>query len=209
MTNINTTQNKASYDGDDLSQLWLTTSEVAKLTGKTEQSIRKSCDKANGRYRGGVYEFRKPGRNYEILLSSIPNNAQKKYYSQYSLTVTNTISGFEFNAYNAIADAYATKCESIKREAERRLKVLDDLNELLSLKTSKFYAESIIKTRYDDVSKTTLWRWHKLVEGHNRAYWLYLLAPSYEGKQKQAIPQAAWDYYLTLYSTQAKPAATL
>lgn len=227
MSNMQNTNPHALEPIDDLSQLtWLSTSEVSSLVEKSEQSIRKACANSNGSYRGGVYIFRKQGRNYEVLLSSLPNNAQIKYAENHldslkssqstALTVKNDSTkltfndqqgAYDFSIYNAKFDEYDQKAASIKDEAARRLTILDEYTELLKVKTSKANAEAIIKTRYSGVSKTTLWRWHSLVNNHPRDYWLAFLAPEYEGKQRKEIPQAAWDYFIKHYLSEAQPAA--
>lgn len=215
MTNIRKYQALSGDVTNELSQLWLPTNRIAELVEKSEQSIRKACVERNGKYRGGVYVFRKKGRNYEIALSSIPNIAQNKYINKHldaieplqstALTVKSNNQALDFNAYNAMAQSYASKPTSIQLEAEKRLKVLDEFNELLALNTSKGAAEKLIKSRYSDVSKPTLWRWRNLVAGQDRAYWIYLLAPNYEGRQKQTIPQDAWDYFVSLHDQAQAP----
>lgn len=229
MSNLQKTNQKAKEPVEELSQLtWLSTSETSHLVEKSEQSIRKACANNNGSYRGGKYVFRKKSRNYEVLLSSLPNNAQKKYLEKHleslkskpstaltvkndktDLIINNALGAYDFSVYNAIFDQYGQKAPSIKAEAERRLTVLDEYIELLKLKTSKTIAEAMIKTRYPDVSKTTLWRWNSIVKNHPRDYWLALLAPEYEGRQRNEIPKAAWDYFIAKYLSEAQPAAVV
>lgn len=205
---------------DDLSRdIWLSVTKVAELTGLHNDSIREACAERDGKYRGGSYIFHKVGRKYEISLQSLPNNAQIKYLESMQnalkskknteLTVKSSSQLLDFNAYNAMADAYERKPTSIKLQTESRIKILDEFNALLANNIKKQDAEKIIKSKYSNASKITLWRWCALVEGHDRAYWVYLLAPNYEGRSKRPICQAAYDHWLSLYSTQAKPAASV
>lgn len=217
MTRLNSNTENNQICKFDLSQLWVSTTEVAKLTGKSEQSIRKACAQSNGKYRGGQYIFKKDGRNYEILLESIPNDAQINYLSTHQktlkksvsseLVVKNTPVGYSFELYQMMAVEYETKCQSVKQEAENRLKVLREYSALIDMKLTKGQAETQIQSIHG-VSKATLWRWKKMVEGHDRAYWLYLLAPSYDGRPKNEIHPEAWAHYCSLYGEQSKPPAS-
>jgi transposase InsO family protein len=211
----------------DLSQVvWLSVSEVSSLVGNSSSSIREAINERGGKHIDGHYQCRKTGNKYEILLTSIPNNAQTKYTENLldalktsqstALTVKNDRStliindvpgNYDFSVYDALFDEYGQKAPSIKAEAERRLSILDEYTELLELKVSKYKAEAIIKENHPDVSKTTLWRWSSLVKNHPRDYWLALLVPSYEGRQRTEIPKVAWDYFIAHYLSEAKPAA--
>jgi putative transposase len=203
----------------DLSQVeWLPLSEVSILVEKSSSSIREAINERNGKHSDGCYQWRKNGRNYEILLSSIPNNAQNNYINQQltalkprlstELTVKVAPEGYSFERYQCMANDYAITCDSIKAEAERRLKVLDEYHSLIKIKVSKGKAESLIKQRHND-SKATLWRFNKAIKGHDRAYWIYLLAPNYEERQKKYIPQEAWTKYKSLYGVQTGIAASV
>ena len=206
--------------------IWLSIAKVAELSGLHTDSIREACAERSGKYRGGCYIFRKDGKKYEILLTSLPNNAQYKYAENQldalkatqsaALTVKNDNTdqifndapgAYDFSIYNEKFEEYGKKTPSIKAEAERRLTILDEYTYLLKLKTSKENAEAMTKARYPDVSKTTLWRWNNLVKNHPRDYWLALLAPKYEGRQRNEIPQAAWEYFIRHYLSEAQPAA--
>ena len=211
----------------DLSQVgWLPLSEVSKLVRKSSSSIREAINERKGKHVDGHYQWRKTGRNYDILLSSIPNSAQAQHIENQlaalkitqstKLTVKNDNTdqifndapgAYDFSIYNEKFEEYGKKTLSIKAEAKRRLTILDEYTYLLKLKTSKENAEAMIKARYPDVSKTTLWRWNNLVKNHPRDYWLALLAPKYEGRQRNEIPQAAWDYFISHYLSEAQPAA--
>ena len=60
-------------------EIWLTVTEVSNLNDLNVATIRESCAKRHGKYRGGTYVFRKQGKLYEILLTSLPEAAQYKY----------------------------------------------------------------------------------------------------------------------------------
>jgi len=73
--------------------IWLTVCEVSALTGAHVNSIREACAERDGKYRGGRYIFRKAGKPYEILLSSLPPAAQEKYAHGHLESVRKTARG--------------------------------------------------------------------------------------------------------------------
>ena len=70
----------AGFAGDNV---WLTVTEVSNLTGLNPATIREACSERKGSYRGGCYFYRKEGKRYEILLSSLPELIQAKYWLEH------------------------------------------------------------------------------------------------------------------------------
>lgn len=206
--------------------IWLPVSEVSRLTGKHADSIREACAERGGKFRGGCYAFRKAGKLYEILLSSLPPEAQAKHAHEHLDTIrkaapraatpstdvaalTEAPGAYDFSVYEAMWDAYSRKGAGIKKEAQRRVQILDEFAELIAMEISIGNAETIISNRHADISKTTLWNWRKRVDGHARQYWEALLAPHYVGRSRVEINPQAWAFFREEYGKQSGIDATV
>lgn len=148
--------------------IWLTVAEVSNLTGLNVATIRESCAERHGKYRGGTYVFRKQGKRYEILLASLPEAAQYKYWLEHHQPVNSALpatvqeqenSLIDHEALEAIADNYSRKVASIKEKSQRRTDILDEYMKLLAAGIKKGKALEIIKSRHENITKPTLWRW--------------------------------------------------
>lgn len=209
--------------------IWLTVSEVSALTGAHANSIREACAERDGKYRGGRYTFRKVGKPYEILLTSLPPTAQEKHAHEHLASIrkaapeqtpgaakttalaisTEPPAAYDFAVYEAIWESYSHKPAGIKAEALRRVQILDEYFELIEIKMSIGNAEAIIRQRHANISKTTLWNWKKRVEGHHRQYWEAILAPNYVGRSKIEIHPQAWATFRVEYGKQSGVDATV
>ena len=127
----------AGFAGDNV---WLIVTEVSNLTGLNPATIREACLERNGSYRGGRYTYRKEGKRYEILLSSLPEPIQAKYWLEHyepqqpdlpAVHKNQENVQIEHEAYEAIADSYSRKSSGIKEEAIRRVNILDGYLKLL------------------------------------------------------------------------------
>lgn len=159
-------------------EVWLTTNEVGSLTGVPVATLKRHL-------KAGKYTTRRDesdGRgSYQVLLSSLPPAAQEKHAHVHpdsirkaapvqapaiQSTALATTTHYDFAVYDAIWEKYSRKPAGIKAEAQRRVQILDEFDEMVALKINIGAAEAIIKQRYGDASKPTLWRWRKLVDGH-------------------------------------------
>ena len=201
---------------------WLPVVQVADLLSISPQAIRTSCKERNGRYRNGQYIYRlvngKGGKQYEILLTSLPEHIQAEYWIKNSKPEHSTLPAltqeqenhtFDLSVYEAIADTYSRKPAGIKEESQRRLYILDDYLKLREGGFKKKRAFEIIKSHHKDVSDTTLWRWLKSIEKHPRQYWEVILAPDYQGRARTEIHPKAWDFFYVNYGQQSEPDATV
>ncbi|MDP2962255.1 MAG: transposase domain-containing protein [Sulfurimicrobium sp.] len=227
VSNKNTTPPTSELTTGFAPGLWLTVSEVSALTGSHENSIREACAERDGKYRGGRYTFRKAGKPYEILLTSLPPAAQEKHAHKHLDSIRKAAPGqtpgtppatapaiattppvqYDFAVYEAIWEAYASKPAGIKSEAWRRVQLLDEYNELIAQEISAANAVAIVRQRNGEASKTTLWRWRDTVSGHPRQYWEALLAPRYVGRARQEIHPQAWAFFRHEYGQQSEPNA--
>lgn len=203
-------------------EIWLPIKKVAELREISAQAIRKSCGEKEGSYQDGRYKFRSingnGGEQYEILLSSLPESIQAKYWLDHhkpqhlDLPVVyenNQGLPFEHEAYEAIADSYSRKSAGIKEKAIRRVTILDEYLKLLKGGFKKEKALKIIQSNYTGMSKATLWRWLQQVGNHPRQYWEVILAPDYQGRARTEIPPKAWDFFYINYGQQTQPDATV
>lgn len=198
-------------------EIWLTVTEVSNLNDLNVATIRESCAKRHGKYRGGTYVFRKQGKLYEILLTSLPEAAQYKYWIEQkprtsNLPATkrdNEIYPYSHETYNAIWENYGQKSDGIKKKAKRKTEILLKDRENIKKGHSKEQSLEQLNNEYGKISRSTLWRWEEAVEGHPIQYWEALLAPDYKGRSRTEIPDKQWDYFLSLYLDPAKPSATV
>jgi len=111
-------------------EIWLTVTEVSCLNGLNVATIREACAEREGSYRGGRYIFRKIGKRYEILLTSLPEYIQAEYWIKNSKPVHSTLPAltqekenhiFDLSVYEAIADTYSRKSAGIKEKAQRKV----------------------------------------------------------------------------------------
>jgi putative transposase len=201
---------------------WLPIKKVAELRGISVQAIRKSCSEKNGRYQNGQYQFRlingNGGEQYEIILASLPESIQAKYWLEHYEPQQSDLPAIyknqenvqvEHEAYEAISDSYSRKSAGIKEEAIRRVNILDEYLKLLKGGFKKGKALKIIQSNYAGISKATLWRWLQQVANHPRQYWEVILAPDYQGRARTEIHPRAWDFFYVNYGQQTQPDATV
>lgn len=194
-------------------EIWLSVSVASNLTGKHEDSIREACSERGGSYRGGRYIFRKIGKRYEILLTSLPESTQAEYWIKHGKPTQSTVpvivksqfpESLTHEAYQAIWDRYSRKADSIQTEARRRVEILDEYFKLANGLKRSFVLDTL-KLRYPGISKPTLWRWQKCTLEHPRHYWEALLAPGYEGRSKTEILEPAWEFFLRNWLSENQP----
>ena len=177
-------------------------------------TIRESCAEREGSYRGG---FRKIGKRYEILLTSLPEPIQAEYWLKHhkptsTLPVPNQEPEnhpFDHDVYEAIVDQYSRKAAGIKEEAQRRVYILDEYSKLMEGGFKKKKAQEIIESRHKDISRATLWRWQQRVANHPRQQGEVILAPDYQGRSRIEIDSRAWDYLYDNYGQLSEPDATV
>ncbi len=194
-------------DNSSPANILLITDDAARLIGLSVRAIRHKC--LAGKYPGAT----KGANGWVIPLTSLPPAAQTQYsIAHHKSAPTENLpavqpSALTHHEYNGIWETYSRKSEGIKAEAQRRVKILDEYVELISLKISAGAAEDNIKQRY--VSKATLWRWKKIIVGHPRQHWEPLLAPQYTDRSRTEIHPQAWAYFRHNYGRQSEPSATV
>lgn len=109
--------------------IWLPIKKVAELREISVQAVRKSCSEKDGRYLNGQYKFRlisgNGGEQYEILLTSLPESIQAKYWLEHHKPVQPDLPAvyenqenvqIEHEAYEEIADSYSRKSIAINAD---------------------------------------------------------------------------------------------
>lgn len=199
-------------------EIWLSVSIASNLTGKHEDSIREACSERGGSYREGRYIFRKIGKRYEILLTSLPEHIQAEYWIKNSKPAHSTLPAltqekenhtFDLSVYEAIADTYSRKSAGIKEKSQRKLYMLDEYLKLLEGGFNQESALNILNERHKKIARSTLWRWLGSVEKHPRQYWEVILAPDFKGRARTKIHPKAWDFFYVNYGQLSEPDATV
>lgn len=201
---------------------WMSISKCSELLNIKPQSIREAIKERDGKYKSGCYIFRttvgKGGKQYEILLASLPEHIQAEYWLKHHKPANSTLpaltpeqenSTFDHEVYEAIADQYSRKSARIKEKAIRRVTILDEYLKLLKGGFKKEKALKIIQSNYAGISKATLWRWFGSVEKHPRQYWEVILAPDFKGRARTEIDPRAWDFFFLEYGQLSEPDATV
>lgn len=94
---------------------------------------------------------------------------------------------------------------SLKHEAQRRRRALDELHALLSAGRPRMAAYAEVAADHGE-STATIRRWHDLVRNQDQEDWYLFLAPAYACKgSKVECPPKAWEYIRAEYLVQSKP----
>ncbi len=181
--------------------IWLSIKEAATLLSYDESAIRKKAKKGEFKYQYISSNAGRGGRCMQILLESLPEQAQKAYHNQ---------NGDEFQpVINTDFDANSSQQEKgdLKGKAVRAYRKF--LKQALEGEMKKGEATDIFVTRWNNehpefhIAKSSLYRWKKetprgdptkLVDkrgGHNR------------GKSK--IPKKYQDIFCGYYLRETKP----
>jgi putative transposase len=176
-----------------VSEVWLSTEEVCRLTGEIKETVRRKCK--CGKY---VSTFTMECRNkiYSILLSSLPQKAQDKYFAPKE--------EHNIEKITANLESYANAPDWAKKQADKYL-------ELISLTKDMTHSEI----------EAFLNEWNKQHPEKSSSYTrLYLAKREYEkfgisallskkqlSGRKRHIPEEYFKYYKDLYLNEGKPSA--
>ncbi|MEW6292472.1 MAG: transposase domain-containing protein [Pseudomonadota bacterium] len=156
-----------------------------------------------------------------VLLSSLPEEAQKKYRAEQGGALvpcrsesTQLVPFVQpAPAANAEPDprysewwAWYEKLDTpSKDKAKAALEAMTDFNDAREAGVSIGMAEAAV-TQKHAISKATLWRYRNDVDGHPRGHWLPLLAPRYFGNRQEAeFTEEAYNWILDKFMCQSEP----
>lgn len=158
-----------------------------------------------------------------VLLSSLPEDAQKKYEAEQATAIVAASSAVvaapETTAVVPFAPQIADRTErfegmwawyekrpsSTKRKAEAALAAVIDFAEATAAGVSVETATAAV-TRKHEISAVTLWRYRAAVDGIPRGEWLPHLAPRYTSHGKEVeFTGDAYDWILNEYHSQSEP----
>jgi hypothetical protein len=178
-----------------VSEVWLSTEEVCRLTGEIKETVRRKCK--CGKY---VSTFTMECRNkiYSILLSSLPQKAQDKYFAPKE--------EHNIEKITANLESYANAPDWAKKQADKYL-------ELISLTKDMTHSEI----------EAFLNEWNKQHPEKSSSYTrLYLAKREYEkfgisallskkqlSGRKRHIPEEYFKYYKDLYLNEGKTVSIL
>ena len=209
-------------------QIWLSVAKCADLSRVSSQSIRSACKKRDGKFKGGRYVFRwvvdkNGGKQYEILLTSLPKHAQKEFGDKFISDIkskpvaspsktqlqnkqpSQSHDGFNQEEYERLWIKFKQLPEGNQQRAKERLDILGAYHDLCATGLPEADARAAI-IRTHPISSTKLWRLINALKGHDRAHWLPLLATNHQGRQKKSeMTEEAWDFFLARWLTTSKP----
>ena len=192
--------------------VWLKSSEISKLAGVSERAIRMVAEtsKAKKEWRGAQVEIRevagmgRGGKSYEFLLESLPMDLQKKYAKSQAKELPESVEKvvpIQAPDKNSLWSGFEIKPDSIKEEAKKKLRILNELEDFLAagLGEVRDFAKN------QDVTAATIYRWKQKLKGVDKSDWLPVLADNYTGGLPTAdISPVAWDFFKTCYLNRAK-----
>lgn len=199
--------------------VWLSTQQVAEMLGISRQAIVKSCKNNDGRYKGGVYDFKKTvgngGEQYKINIKSLPEHIRAKHLVKTVENLTPHLQEINElvdirNDFVNTWDKFNKKPDTVKTRAELRLRILIHLEDFKKQGFKQEDSLRYIESQYGiELSRLKVSRWKHLVLGIPKEHWLPYLAPDYKGRDKEEIYQPIWMHFLSQYLSQAKPAASV
>lgn len=184
--------------------IWLSTKEVSDLMHLCERDIRdRAINKKMYKYRYVTGNVGRGGRKIEILLESLPDQAQKAYYNKNGdgecQTVVNTDYTYTKSQREkgeikslAIAEFRQFRKEMIKGGMKKETEIKDVFVEKWNHEHPQFRRSR--KTLYDWLKKTRTGNVEKLIDkrgGHNRG--------------QSSIPEYYKEYFLNLYLQETEP----
>ena len=171
---------------------------------KTVRTVQRQC--SGGLLRAEL-EHANGGQTFRIRLSSLPANAQRRYWKQQCPALSPTLTPAQPTAAEALAarEAFERLPLSRQAEAERRFEIMAELNRLESA-MPMMERYRLISDQFGE-SAQTLRRWRNRVRHlADRRDWVPALAPSHGGGPTKAeLHPDVWKFVVYEWGTQSKP----
>ncbi|MBK5915347.1 transposase domain-containing protein [Rhodocyclus purpureus] len=190
---------RQSNDKRRAPEVWLSTARASALSGIPDRTLRDQCAKGKLVTRAGPKDAL--GRaEYEILLDSLPPQAQAAYYveRQKAAGVRPDPLQVPDAERETLAAKYEAASETSKRRAQHALAALLAFVKLRDAGCGLMKAYETIQTDYG-VSRNTLKKYVASTERFDRADWLLRLLPDYTGNggsQRIDWHRDAWDFFI-------------
>ena len=165
---------------------WLKVKEVAELLGMTERGVRKSATQLN------KYEYRpvkgkgRGGKQIEIALESLPQEAQNKYN----------------NVQEEVAYKEVTQFTGKQREEANFKALIVEQYKRSQLSPDDFVKDFNERNPDSVITKSQLFRWQRKYKSGDVADLIDMRGGHNRGQI--TIPPDAWEYFYALYMTLQK-----
>ena len=200
-----------------MKDVWLSASEFAKLSGMSARAVRLNCNA--GLFPGARKARINGGEGWQIPLTSLPMSAQIAWHEhQAKETRTNgrdksspnktTPDAASDQAYrDALWDAFWRATKKQREAATRRAEIVLEYNRLTGAGSRQDEMLATLSERFDKgITRATVWRYRKMVEGQDASLWAPLLLPEWKGKTSRAeFTEEAWKYIKDQYLIPSQP----
>tara|TARA_A100000171_G_C2137713_1_gene151720 strand:- start:516 stop:2492 length:1977 start_codon:yes stop_codon:yes gene_type:complete len=186
-------------------QTYYTLRQIADVLDLTQEAIRKRAKRENWAFNvvKGI-----GGQRNQYSINSLPLDIQARLVTQHQTkSERSTPSTRLVNTPDreSLWEAYERRPQSLKTEAARRLSALQGVERLVTAGHSRTRAVEETAKVFGE-SRSTLYRWAKMVVGQDSADWLAALVPAYMGRTAKAdCDERAWDFFKSQYLRPEAP----
>lgn len=174
--------------------IWLDIEEVCRLTGETKETVRRKCKSekyTSTSERNGKF------KTYSVLLSSLPKNAQEKYYSE-------NVEPSELIVNTSDIDEYSLAPEWAKKQADKYLELISLTEKMTHTQINNFLKEWNLKHPDKASSYTRIYEARCKYEKFGISA---LLSKNGKSANKKLIKEEYFEYYKSLYLKEGAPSA--
>lgn len=172
--------------------IWLTVKEAAKLLNRDVRTIQNLCQKKKYVTKK-VYGCGRGGKQIEILLSSLPEDAQAHYHHLEPVKPElEEMEGFTNNQ---------------KSEANNKAWIIELYHKRDKGMTTNEFVAWYNKEHKTDITKANVYQWQKKLKKGGTA--ALIDTRGGHNKGETSIPLDAWEYFYSLYMTQQKRSVQL
>lgn len=174
--------------------IWLDIEEVCRLTGETKETVRRKCKSqkyTSTSERSGKF------KTYSVLLSSLPKNAQEKYYSE-------NVEPLELIVNTSNIDEYSLAPEWAKKQADKYLELISLTEKMTHSQINAFLKEWNVK--YPDKASSYT-RIYEARCKYQKFGISALLSKNGKSANKKSIKEEYFEYYKSLYLKEGAPSA--
>lgn len=207
-------------------EAWLTAKEAARLLGTSSKTVRNNCI-------GGLFQGARKGRvnggeGWQVPLACLPASAQVAWHDGQrkqakakasrvringgGIASTVETDGPKVSTENPYNDGLwqefwaGVTTQTERDEATRRAEMLFEYDRMLESGLRQAEIIAALQDKFGTISRQTIWRYRKLVKGHDRSLWAPLLLPEWKGNTRRAdFTEEAWGWIQGNYLIQSQP----